>query len=133
MVSQEHEQSTDHGYHDPHREGNPPKTAPLPGLSIKFKLVCLINVAAVLLVYVFLLRPILGAFFLDYARAFLPAICLAIGMALGVRLLSMTAIDSRTGLLTAQLALGAVLYGGLTMLFRREDVSEIAGLVTSRT
>ena len=103
------------------------------GLVPATAVVCLINVAAVLLVYVFLLRPILGAFFLDYARAFLPAICLAIGMALGVRLLSMTAIDSRTGLLVAQLALGAVLYGGLTMLFRREDVSEIAGLVTSRT
>ncbi len=95
--------------------------------------VCLVNVAAVPLAYAFMLRPVLGAFLRDYARAFLPAISLALAMALAVRLLSTAAIEPRAGLLAAQLALGAALYGGLTLLFRREDVSEIAGLVTSRT
>jgi lipopolysaccharide exporter len=95
--------------------------------------ICLVNVAAVALVYVFMLRPILGSFLVDYARAFLPAIFLAIGMALAVRLLSTADIHSRLIMLAAQFALGAILYGGTTILFRRGDMGEIAGLMTSRT
>lgn len=93
---------------------------------------CLVNVAAVPLTYLCMLRPTLGAFSLDYARAFVPAVSLALGMAAAVRLLSTTPIHPRLGMLAAQLALGAVLYGGMTVLFRRGDVGEIAGLVMSR-
>jgi lipopolysaccharide exporter len=95
--------------------------------------VCLVNVVGVPLVYVFMLRPILGSFLLDYARAFLPAISCALAMAVAVRLLSTAAVHPRAGMLAAQLALGAILYGGMTLLFRRADVGEIAGLMTSRT
>lgn len=95
--------------------------------------VCLVNVVGVPLVYVFMLRPILGSFLLDYARAFLPAISCAVAMAVAVRLLSTAALHPRVGMLAAQLALGAILYGGLTLLFRRGDVGEIAGLMMSRT
>lgn len=94
--------------------------------------VCLVNVAAVPITYLFMLRPTLGAFSLDYMRSFLPAVSLALGMAVAVRLLATTPIQPRVGMLSAQLALGAVLYGGLTLLFRREDVGEIAGIMTSQ-
>ena len=94
--------------------------------------ICLVNVAAVPLTYFFMLRPTLGSFALDYSRSFLPAISLALGMAVAVRLLETTPIHPRLGLLAAQLALGTVLYGGMTILFRRGDVGEIAGLMISR-
>jgi lipopolysaccharide exporter len=94
--------------------------------------VCLVNVAAVPLTYLFMLRPTLGSFSRDYVRSFLPAISLALGMAVAVRLLATTPIHPRIGMLAAQLALGMVLYGGMTLLFRRGDVGEIAGIVISR-
>ncbi len=94
--------------------------------------VCLVNVAAVVLTYLFMLRPTLGPFSLDYIRSFLPAISLALGMAVAVRLLSTTPIHPQIGMLAAQLALGAILYAGMTVVFRREDVGEIAGIMTSR-
>ncbi|HLJ21951.1 MAG TPA: MOP flippase family protein [Stellaceae bacterium] len=95
--------------------------------------ICLVNVAAVPLTYLFMLRPTLGPFSLDYTRSFLPAVSLALAMAVAVRLLATTtSIHPRIGMLAAQLALGAVLYGGMTILFRREDVGEMAGLMISR-
>jgi O-antigen/teichoic acid export membrane protein len=94
---------------------------------------CLVTAAAVPLSYAFMLRPVLGPFLRDYARAFLPAIGLALAMAIAVRLLASAAIEPRTELLAAQLALGAVLYGGTTLLLRRADVGEIAGLIMPRT
>ncbi len=103
------------------------------GLMPATAFICFINVAAVPLTYVFMLRPTLGGFALEYLRSFLPATALAVGMAVAVRLLSTTPIHPRIGMLAAQLALGAVLYGGMTLLFRRNDVGEIAGIVMSRS
>jgi hypothetical protein len=91
------------------------------------------NVAAVPLTYLFMLRPTPGSFSLDYIRSFLPAVSLALGMAIAVRLLATTPVQPRIGMLAARLALGAVLYGGTTFLFRRGDVGELAGIMVSRS
>jgi O-antigen/teichoic acid export membrane protein len=94
---------------------------------------CVVNWSAVFLVYICLLRPILGSIFVRYAQAFLPPIGLAIGMAILVRMLSMLAIGSPAAMLIAQIAFGAIIYCSLTFWLRREDVQEFAGLVATRT
>lgn len=94
---------------------------------------CLVNWSAVFLVYIYLLRPILGSIFARYVRAFLPPIGLALAMAILVRLLSTVAIASPSVLLVAQIAVGAIVYCGLTFWLRRGDVHELAGLVATRT
>jgi O-antigen/teichoic acid export membrane protein len=94
---------------------------------------CVVNWSAVFLVYIYLLRPILGSIFVRYAQAFLPPIGLALGMAVLVRMLSMLTIASPSALLIAQIAFGAIIYCGLTFWLRREDVQELAGLVATRT
>jgi lipopolysaccharide exporter len=93
---------------------------------------CAVHVGATYLVYVYLLRPVLGISISDHMQSFLPATVVAIGMAISVRALSMLPIGSMTGLLVAQIVLGILLYGGATILFRRGDMNQLASLVLSR-
>jgi hypothetical protein len=93
---------------------------------------CVINIAVVPAVYRWLIRPILGPVFGEYVASFVPAIGLALGMAGLVRLLDHQGLLAGIPLLAAELVLGAVAYGGLTLLFRRSDVGLIAGILTSR-
>jgi O-antigen/teichoic acid export membrane protein len=95
-------------------------------------LLCAINVAVVPAVYRWLIRPITGPMFGEYCASFAPAIGLAIGMGLLVRLLDHQNLLGGIPLLAAELLLGAVAYAGLTLLFRRGDIGLIAGLLTSR-
>jgi len=93
---------------------------------------CVANIAAVPLFFLYLVRPTVELRFADYLAAFLPSIALAAAMALAVRLLSMADIASHLALLATQLLLGALLYGGLVLLFRRDDAGEFARLVLRR-
>lgn len=93
---------------------------------------CAINVLVVLAVYRWLIRPIIGPVFGEYVASFAPAIGLALGMAALVRLLDQQGLLAGIPLLALELAVGAVAYGGLTLLFRRNDVGLIAGILTSR-
>jgi O-antigen/teichoic acid export membrane protein len=95
-------------------------------------LLCAINIAVVPSVYRWLIRPILGPVFADYAGAFAPAIGLALAMAILVRLFADLDLALGFPLLAAELALGAAIYGSMTLLFRRNDVSLLAGIITSR-
>lgn len=93
---------------------------------------CAANIAAVPIFFLYLMRRTIELRFADYLGAFLPSIALAAVMALAVRLLSVTALGSQVALLAAQLLLGALLYGGLVLLFRRDDAGEFARLVLRR-
>ncbi|HEV2673901.1 MAG TPA: MOP flippase family protein [Aliidongia sp.] len=93
---------------------------------------CAINVLVVLAVYRWLIRPIIGPVFGEYVASFAPAVGLALGMGLLVRLLDHQGLLAGIPLLALELAVGAVVYGGLTLLFRRNDVGLIAGILTSR-
>ena len=93
---------------------------------------CAINVLVVLAVYRWLIRPIVGPMFGEYVASFAPAIGLALGMGLLVRLLDHQGLLGGIPLLALELAVGAIVYGGLTLLFRRNDVGLIAGILTSR-
>jgi O-antigen/teichoic acid export membrane protein len=93
---------------------------------------CVINVLVVFAVYRWLIRPILGPVFAEYVASFAPAIVLALGMGLLVRLLDGQGLLAGLPLLALELAVGAVAYGGLTLAFRRNDVGLIAGILTSR-
>ena len=92
---------------------------------------CVTNVAAVLLVYLYMLRPTLGLMFMDHMMTFLPAVGLALAMAVAVRSMAMLPIGSSVALVGTQVALGAAIYGGATLLLRRGDVRQFARLMTT--
>jgi PST family polysaccharide transporter/lipopolysaccharide exporter len=102
------------------------------GLEVATLFLCVVNVSAVSLVYACLVRPITGGMLAEYAGAFLPAIGLAIGMAIAVRLLAALTNEPGFTLLAAQISLGAALYIGATLFFRREELSQLVGLVAPR-
>ncbi|GGE99186.1 teichuronic acid biosynthesis protein TuaB [Aliidongia dinghuensis] len=91
-----------------------------------------INLLVVLAVYRWLIEPVLGPVFKEYVASFAPAITLALGMGLLVRLVDTQGLVAGVPLLLLELAVGAVAYGGLTLAFRRNDVGLIAGLLSSR-
>ena len=95
-------------------------------------LLCAVNLAAVPAVYLWLIRPILGPIARDYAGAILPAVAIALGMAVLVRLAAMPSGLPAYAVLALQVAAGAVLYAGLTVIFRREDMMQLAGLIRAR-
>jgi O-antigen/teichoic acid export membrane protein len=104
----------------------------LGGLVPATAFLCTSNAAAVLLVYIYLLRPALGLMFSDHLKTFLPAVGLALGMAILVRATAMLPIQSTVALVAVQVTLGAAIYGGATLLLRRADVRQFAGLMTTR-
>src|SRR5262249_25030624 len=76
------------------------------------------HLAAVLVIYFYLVQPVLGPVFADHARAFVPATGLAMAMAVAVHFLPATAFDSTVSLVAVQVAVGVVIYVGATILFR---------------
>jgi len=95
-------------------------------------LLCAINIVAVPLVYFWLIRPILGPIARDYALAVLPPITIALGMALLVRAIAVSSGTAGFAALALQVAAGAAIYGGLSLIFRRDDVVQLAGLIRAR-
>jgi len=93
---------------------------------------CVSNTLVIYLSHVYLLRPILGPMFTDHVKAFLPATILAVGMAIAVRLLALIDVGSTTMLLAMQILLGAAIYCGATIVFRRADLGQLIGLVLLR-
>ena len=95
-------------------------------------LLCAVNLASVPAVYLWLIRPILGPIARDYAAAILPAVAIALGMAVLVRLAAMPSGLPAYAVLALQVAAGVVLYAGLTVIFRRDDMVQLAGLIRAR-
>jgi lipopolysaccharide exporter len=102
------------------------------GLQAATVFLCFVNVSAVLLVYACLVRPITGDMLAEYAATILPAIGLAAAMAVAVRLFAALDVASGIPLLATQLALGAGLYVGATLLFRRDELTRLVGLSAPR-
>lgn len=93
---------------------------------------CATNAAVVYLAHVYLLRPIFGPMFIEQVKAFLPAVILAVAMAVAVRLLSIFELGSTVGLLAAQVLLGIAVYGAGTFVFRRGDLGQLVDLAFLR-
>jgi lipopolysaccharide exporter len=95
-------------------------------------LLCAINIAAVPAVYFWLVRPILGPVWRDFMQAVLPPIAIALGMAVLVRLVALATGEDGVAALALQVAVGAAAYLGLSLIFRRDDIVLLAGLVRAR-
>ncbi|MEA2757123.1 MAG: lipopolysaccharide exporter [Aliidongia sp.] len=95
-------------------------------------LLCAINIAAVPMVYFWLIRPILGPVAREYATAVLPPIAIALAMAGIVRQIGLASPAPGFAVLVLQIAIGAAIYGALNLIFRRGDVVQLAGLIRAR-
>jgi O-antigen/teichoic acid export membrane protein len=95
-------------------------------------LLCAFNVAVVPAVYAWLVRPILGPVGREFTAAVLPPIAIALGMAVIVRGVALASGTEGMASLALQVATGASIYLGLSLVFRRDDVVQLAGLIRAR-